>query len=123
MPIPIKGKVYKTAVRPALRYGSECWPLMEGMKMLRWSGGVTCLDKVRNEYIRGTLRVRPIPEKLLETRLRWYGHVMRCPDHVTKRLLDINTGPRERGRPRLTWKSVIDKDLQKAKIDPQTTQD
>ncbi|XP_045451669.1 uncharacterized protein LOC123660658 [Melitaea cinxia] len=86
MPVCIKGRVYKTAVRPAMTYGAECWPLKKHyenqlhcaeMKMLRWAGGVTRLDHVRNTYIRGTFKVRPIPEKLQESRLRWYGHIMR----------------------------------------------
>lgn len=25
--MPVKGKVYKTAVRPGLMYGSKCWPV------------------------------------------------------------------------------------------------
>ncbi|XP_063835572.1 polypeptide N-acetylgalactosaminyltransferase 1-like [Ostrinia nubilalis] len=53
MPVRIKGRVYRAAVRPAMTYGSECWPLKKQyenqlhcaeMKMLRWAGGVTRLD-------------------------------------------------------------------------------
>jgi hypothetical protein len=39
------------------------------MKMLRWMCGVTRMDKVRNEYIRGSLKVAPITEKLKGNRL------------------------------------------------------
>lgn len=85
MPIKTKGKIYKTAIRPALLYGAECWTTkkvhenqmhVNEMKMLRWAGGVTRLDKVRNEYIRGSFKVAPIHEKLKKTRLRWYGHIL-----------------------------------------------
>lgn len=88
MPVRVKGKVYKTAVRPAMIYGAQCWPLRKDqaqqlhvaeMRMLRWSAGVTLMDKVTNKYIRGSLKVTPISDKLAETRLRWYGHVMRRP--------------------------------------------
>ena len=42
--------------------------------------GVTRMDKVRNEYIRGTAQVGRFGEKTREARLRWYGHVLRKDD-------------------------------------------
>ncbi|CAG4978243.1 unnamed protein product [Parnassius apollo] len=93
MPFKIKANVYKRAVRPALLYGSECCPMRKTdeqklqvteMKMLRWSGGVSRTDKIRNDYIRGSFKVAMVHEKLREIRLRWYGHVMRRDDdHMT----------------------------------------
>ena len=47
------------------------------MKMLRLSLGVTRMDKIRNEYIRGTAQVGRFGEKTREARLRWFGHVLR----------------------------------------------
>ena len=38
--------------------------------------GVTKLDKIRNERIRGTTKVGEITKKVQEMRLKWYGHVM-----------------------------------------------
>ena len=35
------------------------------------------MDKIRNEYIRGTAQVGRFGEKTREARLRWYGHVQR----------------------------------------------
>ncbi|XP_063629446.1 uncharacterized protein LOC134800816 [Cydia splendana] len=132
MPIKLKGQVYKQAVRPALIYGSECWPMRKEdeqrihvteMKMLRWAGGVTRLDRIRNEYIRGTFKVIKFEDKLRENRLRWYGHVMRRDqDHMTRAVMQIEEMKRGRGRPAATWKSTIEKDLKANNVDAGTTQ-
>ena len=50
---------------------------MGQLKMLRFSLGVTRMDKIKNEFIRGTAQVRQIGNKVREVRLRWYGHVQR----------------------------------------------
>ncbi|KAK3516145.1 hypothetical protein QTP70_005404 [Hemibagrus guttatus] len=47
------------------------------LKMLRFSLGVTRLDRIRNEYIRGTAHVGCLGDKVREARLRWFGHVQR----------------------------------------------
>ena len=38
------------------------------------------MDKIRNEYIRGTAQVGRFGEKTREVRVRWYGHVRRKHD-------------------------------------------
>ncbi|KAK3534205.1 hypothetical protein QTP86_004797 [Hemibagrus guttatus] len=82
----IKGKVYRTVVRPAMLYGLETVSLRKRqeselevteLKMLRFSLGVTRLDRIRNEYIRETAHVGRLGDKVRETRLRWFGHVQR----------------------------------------------
>ena len=56
----VKGKVFKSVVRPAMLYGAETWPIktvqhnkleVAEMRMLRWMLGVTRRDKVRNNFI------------------------------------------------------------------------
>ncbi|KAK3514261.1 hypothetical protein QTP70_012099 [Hemibagrus guttatus] len=82
----IKGKVYRTVVRPAMLYGLETVSLRKRqeselevaeLKMLSFSLGVTRLDRIRNEYIRGTAHVGRLGDKVREARLRWFGHVQR----------------------------------------------
>ncbi|KAK3509656.1 hypothetical protein QTP70_008401 [Hemibagrus guttatus] len=90
----IKGKVYRTVVRPAMLYGLETMSLRKRqeselevaeLKMLRFSLGVTRLDRIRNEYIRGTAHVGRLGDKVREARLRWFGHVQRRDkNHVIK---------------------------------------
>lgn len=40
------------------------------MKMLYWMCGKTRKDRIRNEYIRESVRITPIGEKMVEYRLR-----------------------------------------------------
>ena len=47
------------------------------MRMLRWMSGVTMLDRIRIERNRGTTKVGEISKKVQESRLKWYGHVLR----------------------------------------------
>ncbi len=50
------------------------------MRMLRWMSGVTKLDRIRNERIRGTTTVGEISKKVQENGLKWYEHVLRRED-------------------------------------------
>ena len=81
----VKGKVYKTVIRPAMMYGAETWAVKKAqgkkldvaeMRMLTWMSGVTKLDRIRNERIRGTKKVGEISKKAQESRSKWYGHVL-----------------------------------------------
>ena len=71
------------------------------MRMLRWMSGVTKLDRIRNERIRGTTKVGEISKKVQESRLKWYGHVLRREDeYIGKRVMGMEVpGKRRRGRP------------------------
>ena len=53
--------LYRTAVRPALLYGTECWAVksqhktqvsVAEMRMLRWMSDKTRHDRIRNDTIR-----------------------------------------------------------------------
>ncbi|EYC20669.1 hypothetical protein Y032_0021g355 [Ancylostoma ceylanicum] len=70
------------------------------MKMLRWTAGITRTDRIRNEKIRKRFGIAPIADKLRETRLRWYGHVLRANDDTIRKVcLDLE-GPGERPKRR-----------------------
>ena len=105
----LKGKVYKTVVRPALLYGAETWATTRGqearlevkeVRMLRWMCGVTRRDHIQNEHIRRTTRVVQASRKITEQRLKWYGHVRRMKgEHTVRIKLDVDIPvKRRRGR-------------------------
>ena len=58
--------------------------------------------------------VAPIEEKLVQHRLRWFGHLQRRPPEapvssgIISRFVSTRIG---RGRPRLTWEEAVKKDL------------
>jgi hypothetical protein len=49
------------------------------------------MDKIRNEYIRGSSKVAQVTEKITSNRLAWHEHVMRRDkSHTTKRVMRMN---------------------------------
>lgn len=123
VPQKLKGRFYRTAIRPAMLYGAECWPTkrrhiqqlgVAEMRMLRWICGHTRKDRVRNDDIRERVGVAPIEEKLVQHRLRWFGHVQRRPPEApvhSGRIKLAENVKRGRGRPHLTWEESVKRDL------------
>ena len=123
VPQKLKGKFYRTAIRPVMLYGAECWPTkrrhiqqlgVTGMRMLRWICGHTRKDRVRNDDIRERVGVAPIEEKVVQHRLRWFGHIERRPPEAplhTGRIKRDENVKRGRGRPNLTWEESVKRDL------------
>ena len=122
VPARVKGKMYKVAVRPAMLYGLETVALTKRqeaelevaeLKMLRFSLGVTRLDMIRNQYIRGTAHVGRFGEKAREARLRWFGHVRRKDEeYIGRRMLTMELpGKRKRGRPKRRYMDAVREDM------------
>ena len=106
LPARVKEKVYISVVRPAIVYGLEMMAVtkkqleemeVREMKMLRFAMGVMRKDKIRNEYIRGTVKVEWLRMKMREGRLRWYGHVMRRDqEYVGRKMMEMDYREREK---------------------------
>ena len=121
LPARVKRKVYNSVVRPAMVYGLETVAVTKKqveemkvaeMKMLRFAMGVTRKYKIRNEYIRGTVKVERLGMKMREGRLRWYEHVMRRDqEYVERRMMEMELLGRRRGRPRRRFLDVVKKDM------------
>ncbi|VDO82786.1 unnamed protein product [Heligmosomoides polygyrus] len=89
-------------------------------KMLRWTAGVTRLDRIRNDAIRQKFGVTPIADKMREARSRWDGHVLRGKeDSVVKIGLNFGmVGKRPRGRPKQRCPDTLHMDLKLAGVHP-----
>lgn len=94
MPIKLKGKFYKTVVRPAMFYGSEYWDRCQTQKRglgnrdeefeISSRSDSGRLEEVRNKYIIGGLGVRDIVSKLEKRRLKWLAQVVKTEqEHIT----------------------------------------
>ena len=107
----VKGKMYKSVLRPAMLYGMATVAVTERqvekmevaeLKMVKWAMAVTRKDKIRNEYVKGAAKTAKLGDKLGNARLRWYGHVKRRDKgYVGKAMMEMAVpGRRKRGRPR-----------------------
>ena len=112
-------------MRPTVVYGLETVAVTKKqveemevaeIKMLRFAVGVTRKDKIRNEYIRGTVKVERLEMKMRECRLRWYGHVMRRDqEYVGRKTMEMGLpGKTKRGRPKRKFLDVVKEDMGKA---------
>ncbi|VDP60115.1 unnamed protein product [Heligmosomoides polygyrus] len=87
--------------------------------MLRWTAGVTRLDRIRNDVIRQKFGVAPI-DKMREARSRWYSHILRGKEDSVRNIgfkFEV-VGKRPRGRPKQRWSDTLHMDLKVAGIHP-----
>ena len=108
-----KIKIYETMIQPIFLYGSECWTMRKQdekriltaeMSWLRKIAGISRLQKIRNDDIRQALGIQTtLLDKVVQQRLRWFGHVERMPVDLTPHnVLHARVeGKRNKGRPRL----------------------
>nr|GEW78580.1 retrovirus-related Pol polyprotein LINE-1 [Tanacetum cinerariifolium] len=110
------------AIRPAMLYGSECWPITKAqanrmevaeLRMLRWTCGRTMVDMIPNGVFKAVLKVDSIIDKMREGRLRWFGHVKRRPQTAPVRRVEalLVDGVRRMGRPKLRWEDRLKMDM------------
>ncbi|KAF6212004.1 hypothetical protein GE061_012522 [Apolygus lucorum] len=118
-----KVAVYKSVYVPTLIHSSESWTTTSRhtsriqaseMRYLRRVEGKSRRDRVRNQTIRSNLHVDPLNRRVEEAQLRWFGHVVRMPDHRQPRMAWEARFPGRRsiGRPRRRWEENVQDSLQ-----------
>uniref|UniRef100_A0A8C4XDT7 C2H2-type domain-containing protein n=1 Tax=Erpetoichthys calabaricus TaxID=27687 RepID=A0A8C4XDT7_ERPCA len=93
--------------------------------MLRFALGVTRMDRIRNEDIRGSAQVGRLGDKVREARLRWFGHVQRRDEgYIVRRMLRIELiGKKRRGRTKIRFMNVLREDMQVMGVIEQDAED
>ena len=125
LPARVKGKVYSSMVKPTMVYELKTVAVTKKqveemavaeMKMLRFAMGVTRKDKIRNEYIRGTVKVERLGMKMRKGRLRWYGYVIRRDQkYVGRKMMEMDLPEkRKRGRSKKIFLDVVKEDMRES---------
>nr|GEX92908.1 retrovirus-related Pol polyprotein LINE-1 [Tanacetum cinerariifolium] len=134
IPLKLKGKFYRAAIRPAMLYGLECWLITKALskkvevaklRMLRWTCGKTMVDMIPNVVFIAELDVDSIIDKMREGMLRWFGHVKMRPQTASVRRVEalVVKGSRRRGRPKLRWEDKLKMDMKELRLSEDITSD
>jgi len=115
-------------------HGSETWPVRKEnevalqraeMRMVRWLCNVKVKDRDPSKEVRERLGIDYIILIPQQNRLRWYGHVLQKEDtDWVKKYMEYEVeGSRSRGRPKRTWKEVVQKDCQARNLNKEDAMD
>ena len=86
--------------------------------------GVTNLDSIRNERIRGTTKAGEISKKVQESRLKLHHASRREEEYVGMSVMVVEVpGKRRRGRPKRRWLDNIKNDLSERELSEEVSQD
>ena len=125
--------VYSSCVRSAMLHASETWPLTKtNLQRLERNGSAMirqiCSNKpedvatVLSSELLAKLELEDLDPILRERRLGWFGHVEGSSGAI-RTACDIQIEDRRgAGRPKLTWKKLMEKDFHEWKlttVDPQ----
>ena len=127
--IRVKCKVYRVTVVATLLYGAETWTVYRVqvkklhahmMRHLRAIMNISWKDKITNIEVMKQAGLPSMEDMLIQMNLRWLGHVERM-DHqrLPRQLLysQLCKSKRNVGRPRLTFKATVKRNLEKLDIE------
>ena len=113
VPIKLKDKMYKTAIKPTMTYGAECWAVRKKdenrlhvaeIRMLRWIWGKTRKDHVRNQIIQEDAKVCQMSTFLKQTIVLARTCQEKRRSNLSRKMMDmVVPWKRRRWRPRLRW--------------------
>ena len=120
----VRGRLYSSCVRSSMLRGSETWSVRKEnevafqraeMRMVKWMCGMELQDRVPSKELRERLGLDDIISVLQQNRLRWYGHVLRKEnnDWVKKCMEYEVEGAWPRGRPKKTWREIVEKTIKR----------
>ena len=125
-----KIKVYRAAVLTTLLYGCESWTVYSrhSRKLnhfhtvcLRRIMGIKWQERVPDTEVLERAGLPSIVTVLMQTQLRWAGHVARMEDHrLPKQLLfgELSEGKRKVGGPKKRFKDTLKQNLKAFEIKP-----
>ena len=119
-----RGKIYQCCVKPVLLYYCETWERtvadearLRGVKrrMIRMMCGVRLVDRGSTVFRDRVGVVVKIEDLIIQSRLRWHGHVIRGDiNSQIREVIEVEiTGKRKKGRPRKSWEECVKKDLER----------
>jgi len=93
--------------------------------MVRWMCNVKQKDRVLSKDLRERLGIDDMILILQQNRLRRYGHVLQKEDiDWVKKCMEYEVeGSRPRGRPKRTWREVVQKDCQACNLNRKDAMD
>ena len=106
-------------VESVLCYGSELWILNADLKRrliavemdyLRRGARISRIEKKTNDEVRARMNANEtVIDRIERKSLKWYGHMLRMPDHRWPRKVYEwkPPGRHKRGRPRRSWTDQI----------------
>jgi len=121
--LKVRERLYSGCMRSSMLHGNETWPIRKEnevalqraeMRMARWMCGIILQDRTPSKGLRERLGLDDIILVLQRSRLQWYGHVLRKEDNDwVKKCMEYEVeGAKPRGRPKKTWREVVEKDCQ-----------
>jgi len=95
------------------------------IRVVGWMCNVKVKDRVPSKKMRERLGIDEIILIPQQNRLRWYGHVLRKEDtDWVKKCMEYEVeGSKPRGRPKRTWKQVVQKDCQARNLNKEDAMD
>ncbi|XP_064101858.1 uncharacterized protein LOC135212417 [Macrobrachium nipponense] len=84
------------------------------MRLLMWIMGISLFERLDNDEIRRDSLVK-ITEVIRDSRLRWYGHVLRMDDEegVRRDWEEPVRGRRPRRRQKIRWRDKVKEDMER----------
>ena len=116
--------IYQCCIRPILLHCCELWELtvvdeakLHGVEhcMIRMMCGVGLVDRALTNVLRDRVGVVvKIEDMIIQSRLRWYGHVMHGDiNSQIREVMEVEiTEKRKKGLPRKSWEECVKKDLE-----------